>query len=89
MEIKFYEKIGVRYWKNFILWFEWIFDVKAFNYHVKNIDLKSIKDFRSMLLFNSIPHFIALIISIIGFSECLCNMGEINIVIILYYIILY
>lgn len=61
MEMKFYEKIGVRQWKKFVLWLMAQVirnpkDRKGSNYYLAAIDLKAVKKFRKMLLLNGLIH---------------------------------
>lgn len=63
MEMKFYEIIGVRQWKKFVLWLMAKSirnpnDRKGGNYYLKRLDLNSVKDFKKALLFNGIIHII-------------------------------
>ena len=63
MEIKFYEKIGVKHWKKFIMWIEakLIPDCKyrnVFNYNLKSISITSAKRFKKMLIYNASIHFV-------------------------------
>ena len=64
MEIKFYEKIGVKHFKRFLLWVEakCIPDPayrKVFNYNLKSISVSSAKSFKKMLILNGTLHFVA------------------------------
>lgn len=63
MEMKFYEAIGVRQWKKFVLWLMSQFirnpkDRKGSNYYLAGINLKSVKKFRMCLLFNASVHIL-------------------------------
>lgn len=61
MEMKFYEMIGVRQWKKFVLWLmaQFIRNPKyrkGANYYLAGIDLKSVIKFKKMLIFNGMIH---------------------------------
>lgn len=73
MEMKFYEKIGVRKWKNFMLWLMGLVcrnpEVmrKVENYYLSGINIMAVKNFRKMLVFNGVVHFLGILACIEGF----------------------
>ena len=76
MEIKFYEIIGVKYWKRFLLWVEakCIPDPayrKVFNYNLKSKSVSSAKRFKKMLILNGTIHFVAGIQNIKCIISCI------------------
>lgn len=78
MEMRFYEIIGVRQWKKFVLWLmaKSIRDPderKGGNYYLKRLDLESVKDFKRALLFNGIIHIIGALWGLPGIIVILKN----------------
>lgn len=74
MEIKFYEKIGVRQWKKFVLWLMALLirnpkARKGGNYYLAGRSLKNVKSFKKMLLFNASIHIWAISNNIRYFIE--------------------
>ena len=63
MEIKFYEIIGVKHWKRFLMRLEAMLlpnpeARRVGNYNLKSTSLKSVKNFKKMLILNGFIHFI-------------------------------
>lgn len=60
IEMKIYEKLGVRKWKKFVLWLMLFItrdpEFKGINYNIQSFSLKSVKDFRKWLWFNALIH---------------------------------
>ena len=74
MEMKFYEKIGVRQWKKFVLWLmaQIIRDPeerKGGNYYLKERNLNEIRKFRKQLLLNGTIHAFAITLNIINIMQ--------------------
>lgn len=66
MEIKLYEKIGVRHFKNFLMWLEAKLIPnpeyrKVFNYNLMSRNLTSVKQFKKMLILNGSVHSVGVI----------------------------
>jgi len=70
MEIKFYEIIGVKYFKKFLMWLEAKLIPepeyrKVANYNLKSNNLTAVKQFKKMLILNGTIHFIVGIYTIV------------------------
>lgn len=71
MEMKFYELIGIRQWKKFVLWLMAQIirnprDRRGTNYYLKDLSLEAVKDFKKQLLFNGSVHLIGMIACMFG-----------------------
>lgn len=78
MEMRFYEKIGVRQWKKLVLWLmAQIIRNSEYrrggNYYLESYNLKAVDDFKKQLWFNAKIHIFAIILNII----CLCTTSNI------------
>ena len=67
MEMKFYELIGVKQWKKFVLWIMALFirnpkERRGGNYYLEKINLGSIKKFKKQLHFNASIHIVGAIL---------------------------
>lgn len=78
MEMKFYEKLGVRQWKKFVLWL----DAKTErnptkrnggNYYLNAINVKAAKNFKVALIFNGLIHSIGALFCIYCIMGCISN----------------
>ena len=63
MELKFYEKIGVKHWKRFLMWLmaKLTPDTKhrkGSNYYLKYQRISAVKQFKKMLILNGTIHFV-------------------------------
>lgn len=79
MEMKLYEKLGVLYWKKFVLWVSVLGvrnpnDRKGTNYYLKDLSLKSVKDFRKWLWFNALVHIFGFMYSAIWIIYIIINI---------------
>ncbi len=65
IEMKIYEKLGVRKWKKFVLWLMCLAirdpNFKGINYNIQSFSLKSVKKFRKWLWINSLIHVYGII----------------------------
>lgn len=91
MEIKFYEKIGIKHFKKFVMWLEakLIPDPeyrKVGNYNLKAKNLESVKQFKKMLLLNGTIHFIIGIVTIACIVKKISNSTVVSFPMIIFII---
>lgn len=92
MEMRFYELIGIKYWKRLVLWFIGLFyrkpeKRKGGNYWLESISVDGIKNFKEMLILNALLHTIASIFNTIWLVKY--HFFVDNIPLLIFYIVMY